>query len=96
MDSSRVSMQIEFNVQIWKEGGQFVAHALPLDVASSGPTAELARQALGEAVDLFLRAIADQGTIVQVLEEAGYVQDGSNWRSPSWISIERHTAEVAA
>ena len=28
------SQDIEYTVQIWKEGGQFVAHAMPLDVMS--------------------------------------------------------------
>jgi len=31
---------IEYTVQIWKEGNQFVAHAMPLDVMSSGRTPE--------------------------------------------------------
>ena len=31
-------ISIECTVQIWKEGIQFVAHAMPLDVVSSGKT----------------------------------------------------------
>jgi len=34
------SQDIEYTVQIWKEGNQFVAHAMPLDVMSSGETAD--------------------------------------------------------
>ena len=44
---------------IWKEGDQFIAHAMPLDVASSGPTPETARQAVDEAVRLFLATAAE-------------------------------------
>ena len=29
------AQDIEYTVQIWKEGRQFVAHAMPLDVMSS-------------------------------------------------------------
>jgi len=47
-------MHIEYTVRIWKEGDQFVAHAVPLDVMSSGRTADEARGALDEAVHLFL------------------------------------------
>lgn len=64
-------MQIDFTVQIWKEGDQFIAHAMPLDVASSGPTPEAARQALDEAVQLFIDTAAEHGTLQEVLEEAG-------------------------
>ncbi len=89
-------MQIDFTVQIWKEGKQFVAHAMPLDVASSGPTPEAARQALDEAVQLFIDTAAEHGTLQEVLEEAGYWQEENQWRSPSWVAVERHSATVAA
>jgi predicted RNase H-like HicB family nuclease len=64
-------MEIEYHVQIWKEGDQFIAHAMPLDVASSGSSPEAARRALDEAVRLFLRTAADHGTLDEVLEDAG-------------------------
>jgi predicted RNase H-like HicB family nuclease len=83
-------MQLDFNVQIWKEGEQFIAHAMPVDVASSGASAEEARQALDEAVRVFLRTAADQGTLDEVLEEAGYLREAENWNSPAWIALERH------
>jgi predicted RNase H-like HicB family nuclease len=63
-------MQIEFTVQTWLEGDQFIAHAMPLDVASAGPTPATARAALDEAVRLFLRTAEEQGTLTEVLEEA--------------------------
>lgn len=43
-------MNLETTVHIWKEGSQFVAHAMPLDVMSSGSTPDPARRALDEAV----------------------------------------------
>ena len=87
-------MEIEYNVQIWKEGDQFIAHAMPLDVASSGSVPEQARCALDEAMGLFLRTAADHGTLNEVLEDAGYKQDGAQWRSPKWVALERHHAVV--
>jgi predicted RNase H-like HicB family nuclease len=45
---------IEYTVQIWKEGKQYIAHAMPLDVMSCGPTPDDARKNLDEAVHLFL------------------------------------------
>ncbi len=34
------TINIEYTVQIWKEGNQFISHAMPLDVMSSGQTPE--------------------------------------------------------
>lgn len=87
-------MQIEFTVQTWLEGDQYIAHAMPLDVASAGPTPAAARAALEEAVRLFLQTAEEQGTLTEVLEEAGYTQDGAQWRSPAWIGVERASAAV--
>lgn len=87
-------MNIEYTVQIWREGNQFVAHAMPLDVMSSGRTPEEARKALDEAVHLFLVTAADMGTLDEILEEAGYELVEGNWMSPFWVAIERHSTTV--
>ena len=89
-------MKIEYTVQIWREGGQFIAHAMPLDVASSGETPQAARAALDEAVRLFILTAEEQGTIQELLEEAGYSNENGNWQSPDWVCFEKHTAAVAA
>jgi predicted RNase H-like HicB family nuclease len=89
-------MDIDYTVQIWREGNQFIAHALPLDVASSGATPQAARAALDEAVKLFIKTAEQHGTLAEVLEDAGYENDGILWRCPDWISIEKHSAPVAA
>jgi predicted RNase H-like HicB family nuclease len=85
---------IEYTVQIWKEGNQYVAHAMPLDVMSSGLTPEEARKALDEAVKLFLLTAEDIGTMEEVLEEAGYAHEKDVWKSPQWIGVERHLLAV--
>jgi len=88
------AMNIEYTVQIWKEGNQFVAHAMPLDVMSSGKTPEEARKALDEAVHLFLITSADIGTLAEILQDAGYEFKEGNWIGPSWVAIERHSTLV--
>ncbi len=87
---------LDYTVQIWKEGDRFVAHALPLDVMSSGPTVEQARTALDEAVQAFLLTAQDMGTLKEILDEAGYNVRGNEWVSPEWISIERHSTVVGS
>ena len=49
-----------------------MAHAMPLDIMSSGPTPQTARNALAEAVELFLATAAEIGTLDELLEEVGY------------------------
>jgi len=88
------TMSIEYTAQIWKEGDQFIAHAMPLDVMSAGSTPEDARKALDEAVHLFLITAAAMGTLEEILEEAGYEARQGSWVSPPWIAIERHSAVV--
>ena len=88
------NINIEYTIQIWKEGNQFIAHAMPLDVISSGSTPEKAREALDEAVHLFLETAADMGTLDEILQEVGYEFKQENWVSPSWVAIERHYTTV--
>jgi predicted RNase H-like HicB family nuclease len=82
---------IEYTAQIWQEGNQFIAHAMPLDVMSSGQTPDEARKALDEAVRLFLATAAEVGTLEDVLEEAGYELRQTSWLIPRWVGIERHS-----
>ena len=88
-------MNLETTVHIWKEGSEYVAHAMPLDVMSSGPTPEAARLALDEAVRAFLLTAADSGTLEQVLEDSGYERRGDHWVSPDFVAVERHELAVA-
>ncbi len=73
-------MQVDYTVQIWKEGSQFIAQAMPIDVVSSGPSAPQARVALEEAVSLFLETAKGMGTLNEVLEESGYELQGDRWQ----------------
>ena len=59
-------VKLSYTVQLWQEGDQYVAHAMPLAVASSGATPAKARKALKEAVTLFLQTAKDVGTLEQV------------------------------
>ena len=88
--------KIEYTVQVWQEGKQFVAHAMPLDVMSCGSTAAAASQALREAVELYLVTVAEVGTLAEVLEEAGYKSQGQRWISPTWIALERESVPLGA
>lgn len=87
-------MQLDFTIHIWREGNQYIAHALPLDVMSSGPTPQAAREAVDEAVRCFVRTAADANTLDAVLEESGYMKRNGKWEGPDWVGIERHAVAV--
>jgi hypothetical protein len=70
-----VSMDIDYTVQIWKEGDQDIAHGMRLDVIRAGPTPDGARAALQEAVHLCIGTTKEMGTLDQVLEECGYSEE---------------------
>ena len=89
-------MEIDYTIQIWREGKQFIAHAMPLDVASCGDTPDAARLALNQAVKLFVASAEEHGTLDDVLVEAGYIRENSRWQAPEWVCFERHSALVAS
>lgn len=62
--------QIDYTEQVWQGEDQFIAHAMPLDVANSGPTPEASRQAVDEAVRLLLATAAEHGMLTEALEDA--------------------------
>lgn len=91
-----MQIKVPCTVHIWEEGGQFVAHALPLDVASSGDSPATARTALEEAVRLFVATAQAEGTLTQLMEEAGYARQRGEWEAPDWVSVERGMTQISA
>ena len=69
-------MTIETTIRTWREGNQYVAHALPIDVSSAGNTPESAQRAVREAVELFVATAREQGTLEDILEKCGYRLEG--------------------
>jgi len=58
---------VTFEVDIFEEGGVFVAHAPQLDVSSCGDTEEEARENITEAVRAYLEALERLGALEKVL-----------------------------
>jgi predicted RNase H-like HicB family nuclease len=87
-------MTVDYTVNIWREKDQFIAHAMPLDIASSGASPEAARAAVNEAVQLFLAAAVEMGTLEEILEESGYERQGGGWVGPAWVATERRSVAV--
>ena len=88
-------MNLDLTIFVAKEGRQYMAHAMSLDVVSSGSTPEAAREALYEAVRAFLLTAADSGTLELVLEDSGYERQGDRWVCPDFVALERHELALA-
>jgi hypothetical protein len=88
------AMNLDLAIFIAKEGRQYMAHAMPLDIVSSGPTPEAAREALYEAVQAVLLTAADSGTLEVVLEESGYERQGDRWLCQA-VALEWHEVALA-
>ena len=89
-----LGVTIETTTQIWREGKQYVAHALPLDVSSAGETPEAAQAALHEAINLFISTAREHGTLDEVLEECGYVLQQGKWTAPQIVAEKKDLVAV--
>src|SRR5438128_1027921 len=87
-------MDFSFDAHIFKEGDTYVAYVPTLDVSSCGATDEEARRNIRDAVRGFLAASADIGSLEEILQEAGYKQEGEGWRAPEFVSIDRLTMSI--
>lgn len=67
-----MSMPIEYRVEVFKEGDQYVGLCPELNVSSFGDSEDEAEASLREAVGLFVEQCREMGTLSEVLEEAGF------------------------
>ncbi len=88
------NLNIEFTIHIRKQANYFIAHAMPLDVMSSGNIPEEAKRALDEAVHLLVQTASDMGTLEEILEECGYQCDNGTCMAPTRIAVERHISMI--
>jgi len=62
---------IAVEVIVTKEGNQYSSWCPDLDIASCGNTPEEATKNLGDAVELYLNTLEEEGEMGQVFEEKG-------------------------
>ena len=72
--------EIDFTVQVWREGAAYVSYAPELDVSSCGDSVAQARARLREAVSLFLEECSRKGTLDTILTESGFAKRGRSYR----------------
>jgi predicted RNase H-like HicB family nuclease len=71
------AMKIQFISEIFREGKIYVGYAPELDVSSCATTKAKAQKNMLEAVRLFLEEAEKNGSIGQILKEAGLVRHKS-------------------
>ena len=74
-----MKQRIVVRAEIFREGDLYVGVCPDLDVSSYGETVEEARESLREALEAFLEECEGTGTLVEILQEAGFVQTDRNW-----------------
>ena len=67
--------RLVYTVQMWQEGAMFTSYCPELDLASCGSTREQARDNLEEVVAIFVEETSRQGTLAELLQQAGYDVD---------------------
>jgi predicted RNase H-like HicB family nuclease len=87
--------EVGFTVRLFREGETYVAHVPELDISSCGDTEVETRRNIKDAVTGFLKTAEEQGTLAQILEEAGYRFEGGRWHEPEMVSTERMQVRVA-
>jgi predicted RNase H-like HicB family nuclease len=65
--------------EVFREGDLYVGVCPELDASSFGETVEEARRSLREALGASLEEREAMGTLVEVLEEAGFARQDSSW-----------------
>jgi predicted RNase H-like HicB family nuclease len=81
--------EIFLTLQVWKEGGSYVAYNPELDVSSCAKTASQAKARLKEAVSLFLEEASRMGTLDEVLAESRFERRGKIYRQRPFLAREK-------
>lgn len=84
--------RVVYRVEYFREGDLYVGLAPELGVSSFGETLDEARRSLQEAVEAFLEECQTMGTLAEVMEEAGFAQQGDSWLPRQPLAAELLTA----
>jgi predicted RNase H-like HicB family nuclease len=74
-----MKQSIVVRAEVFREGDLYVGVCPELDVSSFGETVDETRRSLREALEAFVEECQSMGTLVEVLEEAGFARQNSHW-----------------
>lgn len=84
-------------VNVFKEGGQFVAHCPVLDFSTSGRTFDQAQERFQEALQMFIEDLVEQGALDEVLQSHGWHKVSKprpHWAPPKLVSSSAQEASI--
>lgn len=73
-------------VEIFKEGGQFIAYCPALDISTSAESLAQVRKMFAEMVDIFFEEVIKMGTMEEVLLQCGWrkvSRPKKHWEPPN-------------
>jgi hypothetical protein len=88
------AVQVQLPVFIFREGEQFVAFTPALDLSTSAPSQEEAKENFDDAVKVFFEETERLGTTDRVLSELGWQQVEHRWTPPVLVSQEHSKVAV--
>jgi predicted RNase H-like HicB family nuclease len=71
--------EIVFHAEIFREDDLYVGICRELNVSSFGDSVDEAKHSLYEAVEAFIEECKAMGTLEEVMEEAGFIQEQGTW-----------------
>ncbi|NCR11181.1 MAG: type II toxin-antitoxin system HicB family antitoxin [Microcystis aeruginosa LG13-11] len=79
---------IQLKLEILRENDLYVGICPALSVSSFGETLLEAKQSVQEALLAFIEECEDLGTLIEVLEESGFILKDGVWMYPQPIAVE--------
>ena len=86
-------MNINIPVAFFKEGEIFIAYTPVLDLSTSAPTYEKAKERFDEVVQIFFEELIERGTLDEILANLGWKKVKSQWNPP--ISVSHDITSIA-
>ena len=82
---------IQLKLEILRENDLYVGICPALSVSSFGETLVEAKKSVQEALLAFIEECEDMGTLIEVLEESGFILKDGVWMYPQPIAVEMVT-----
>ena len=79
---------IQLKLEILRENDLYVGICPALSASSFGETLLEAKQSVQEALLAFIEECEDMGTLIEVLEESGFILKDGVWMYPQPIAVE--------
>lgn len=95
---SRNLLSAKLPVEIFKEGGQFIAYCPALDISTSAESLTEVRKMFAEMINIFFEEVIKMGTMDEVLSQCGWrkvPRPKMHWEPPKRQFITELQQEVS-